>query len=427
MRRAAGIVGILVGINSLLIIGLYGGFIGSATSWLGSGPWSHGDSSVNNLGQMISLLSYLSGLLALVGGIVAFSNTRLGGIILAGSAFSHWYLLGFGFIGKVFVLPVAAAAAFAFFAAKSGLQVAPTSATTAALPQTSETNSNPGTSSPSFDRAKWNALIQYDKDISELAQRLKPLGQKWIDEAASSFLALNDKAYLPEIEKKIVAAAKTEDESRQQQLERAAEQRRLQQEHFQQEQERRAESRRIWRDRIWGNRAARVRTIVGSSVIVLVAILVVLALKPKKYDDPISYCAAFRTIDVPGSQYIGPDVPNWMLSKLNIPLDRKNPGNGSTLSATWRCFDGKVLACILIEGSERVCGKVNTTGAPTNEMVAWCQSHPAYDFIPYHVYGANLYRWMCNNGRPIQYTQVLNISDVDQSGYSSDVWQPVQP
>lgn len=47
---------------------------------------------------MITLLSYLSGLLAIVGGIVAFSNTRVGGIILGASALSHWYLLGFGVI-----------------------------------------------------------------------------------------------------------------------------------------------------------------------------------------------------------------------------------------------------------------------------------------------------------------------------------------
>jgi len=64
------------------------------------------------------------------------------------------------------------------------------------------------TTAVGFDRAKWNALVQYDKDIAAIAERLSPLGQEWVDEFASSYLALNDKQYLPAIEQKIVAAAK---------------------------------------------------------------------------------------------------------------------------------------------------------------------------------------------------------------------------
>jgi len=262
MRIAAGIVGILVGISSLSYIGLFGGLLGSATSWLGSGPWSHGDSTVTNLGQMISLLSYLSGLLAIAGGIVAFSNTRVGGIILAASAFSHWYLLGFGVIGKVFILPIGVAAAFAFFAARSGLQSAPAMSSGNASSQTSDHASNATTS---FDRAKWNALLQYDKDISAVAEKLKPLGEKWVDELASSYLTLNDKTYLPEIERTIVAAARAEAEDNEQQRIYREEQQKA----SLQAQERLAEARRkqfeLWRDRLW-----RHKVVVGGILLSLV-------------------------------------------------------------------------------------------------------------------------------------------------------------
>jgi ribosomal protein L37AE/L43A len=74
----------------------------------------------------------------------------------------------------------------------------------------------PNPSAASFDRTKWNALIKYDKDVAMLAERLAPLGQKWLDECASSYLALNDKQYLPEIEQRIVAAAKAEAEGNEQ-------------------------------------------------------------------------------------------------------------------------------------------------------------------------------------------------------------------
>jgi len=263
MRIAAGIVGILLGISSLAHIGLFGGMLGAATSWLGSGPWSHGDSRVSNLGQLISVLSYLSGLLAIVGGIVAFSNTRLGGIILAVSAFSHWYLLGFGIIGKIYVLPIGVAAAFAFFAARSALQAVPSGSSES--PPVSPT-SNTSSAGVQFDRAKWNALVQYDKDIASMAEKLRPLGQKWLDEFAFAFLALNDKQYLPSIEQKIMSAAKAEAEEKER-LRRyweeekkavsAAEIRQAQER--KEQQERLAEARRkeidLWRNRLWKHKA----------------------------------------------------------------------------------------------------------------------------------------------------------------------------
>jgi hypothetical protein len=62
----------------------------------------------------------------------------------------------------------------------------------------------------SYDRAKWNALVKYDPDIARIAEKLKPLGPKWMNEFASSYLALNDKKYLPAIVQKIIQQVREE-------------------------------------------------------------------------------------------------------------------------------------------------------------------------------------------------------------------------
>ena len=270
MKIAAGIVGILIGITSIIYIGLIGGIVGSATSWLGSGPWAQGDTRVNDLGQLISLLSYLSGLLAIIGGIVAFSNPLVAGIILAGSAFSHWYLLGFGVVGKVFILPIAAAAFFAFLSSDTKQKPVPSDTSIKKSDQTGSDEGNATTAN--YDRAKWDALVKYDKDIALIAEKLRPLEQKWLDEFASSYLAINDKTYLPEIEKKIFAAAKIEKEineikrnSKKEQYERKRIYEEEQQRAFSQEQERltqeRKEKFRRWRDFFWGSAIRKTITI----------------------------------------------------------------------------------------------------------------------------------------------------------------------
>jgi hypothetical protein len=61
-----------------------------------------------------------------------------------------------------------------------------------------------------FDRQKWAALLQYDEEIAASAERLRPLGPKWVDELASAYMALNDKSYLPQIVEKIESRANEE-------------------------------------------------------------------------------------------------------------------------------------------------------------------------------------------------------------------------
>ena len=68
-----------------------------------------------------------------------------------------------------------------------------------------------GSSAPRYarnDKAKWKALVEYDPDISRVVNALSPYGQKYVDQLATGYLALNDKEYLPMIVQKILATAK---------------------------------------------------------------------------------------------------------------------------------------------------------------------------------------------------------------------------
>lgn len=59
-----------------------------------------------------------------------------------------------------------------------------------------------------YDHAKWNALVEYDPEISRIESILRPYGQKYVDQFAAAFLTLNDKSYIPNIIEKILEAAR---------------------------------------------------------------------------------------------------------------------------------------------------------------------------------------------------------------------------
>ena len=63
---------------------------------------------------------------------------------------------------------------------------------------------------PAYNLEKWNGLVQYDADIKRIVDALAPFGQKYVDEFAQTFMALNDKNYLPQIIEKILATAKAD-------------------------------------------------------------------------------------------------------------------------------------------------------------------------------------------------------------------------
>lgn len=71
-----------------------------------------------------------------------------------------------------------------------------------------------GTRALNYDRTKWTALLQYDSDIANAANQLRPLDPKWTDELAAAYLVLNDKAYLPQILSKISDRVRAEQEEK---------------------------------------------------------------------------------------------------------------------------------------------------------------------------------------------------------------------
>jgi hypothetical protein len=100
----------------------------------------------------------------------------------------------------------------------SGVILFAAGALNAANPKTVRSDRPAGSDAP-YDKTKWNALLKYDDQIALVAEKLKPLGQRWVDEFASSYLALNDKSYLPQLVHKIIAAAKDEKNAKAKQVE----------------------------------------------------------------------------------------------------------------------------------------------------------------------------------------------------------------
>lgn len=149
-----------------------------------------------------------------------------------------------------------------------------------------------------FDQEKWNALLKYDADIASLADKIRPYGQKWSDEFAASYLALNDKKYLADIEQKIISTAKKEIEYKEQQelafakteAERREKARIRDEEHRKKllkEEEHRAQIRRerakFWQD--WFSRNKKIITISGFSIVFLTSIVTFLWYRNLKLEE----------------------------------------------------------------------------------------------------------------------------------------------
>lgn len=90
-------------------------------------------------------------------------------------------------------------------AAENGEQVLSDAPSTGPVPRPEE----PVRPKP-YDVDKWEAIVKYDDDIAMVEQKLRPLGEKWVDEFARAFLILNDKKYLAAIVQKIIKAAREE-------------------------------------------------------------------------------------------------------------------------------------------------------------------------------------------------------------------------
>jgi hypothetical protein len=69
------------------------------------------------------------------------------------------------------------------------------------------TTSNTTTTSSIYDVKRWKALVEFDPEIAAAANSVLPFGQKYVDQLAEKFLALNDKQYLSSIAGKIIILA----------------------------------------------------------------------------------------------------------------------------------------------------------------------------------------------------------------------------
>ncbi|MFN2186132.1 MAG: hypothetical protein ACK2UU_19280, partial [Anaerolineae bacterium] len=103
---------------------------------------------------------------------------------------------------------------------------------------------------------------------------------------------------------------------------------------------------------------------------------------PTTYADPFVYCAAVGTVDAPGSDYVGPRVPESVAQGLQQALNAPDtPIDMLENGSSWRCMDGSVYACFV--GANLPCeAKANTDRMPTQEELDYCQQNPNSDFVP---------------------------------------------
>lgn len=142
--------------------------------------------------------------------------------------------------------------------------------------------------------------------------------------------------------------------------------------------------------------------------------------------DPIAYCKSAGTLDMPGMDYRGTPVPDWMVKALYTPealAAQKGSGMDPTQTIVWRCAEGKVLACV--QSNSPQCGKATTTKTPTKAMTAFCNQTPDAEVIPLSVIGHEnpmIYDWSCKGNTPTVGKQIFK---VDGQGYPAELWQPV--
>jgi hypothetical protein len=142
--------------------------------------------------------------------------------------------------------------------------------------------------------------------------------------------------------------------------------------------------------------------------------------------DPIVYCKSVGTIDAPDAKYVGPVVPDWMVTKAYTPeaiKAQKSAGVDPKRSIIWRCASGTVLMCV--QGNAPQCGKASTSKTPTKAMQEFCAATPNSDVIPLSVIGHEnpmIYDWHCHGKQPTIKSQVFT---VDAQGFPAELWQTV--
>jgi hypothetical protein len=80
----------------------------------------------------------------------------------------------------------------------------------------SRTRNKDGTSEAdkngALDLAKWRAVLEHDEAVAAVAENLRPLGDKWVNEFARNYLSLTDKRHTWSVVRKVIEDAKRERE-----------------------------------------------------------------------------------------------------------------------------------------------------------------------------------------------------------------------
>ena len=196
-----------------LILGILGGLSGLALA-------SYAHMFMGIIGSSSGPVLYLLPLASFIGAGVALNAPGFAALLLIGSALG-WFGLGAAFGYGINVITIGsvllngAGGLLALLSLDTSSTGSTSQTSEAEKPYRPEPPTAPGkVQATGFDRARWNALKEYDADIAAVARELEPLGQRWIDEFAASYLALNDKAYISSIVSKITARA-TEEEQKQ--------------------------------------------------------------------------------------------------------------------------------------------------------------------------------------------------------------------
>ncbi len=91
---------------------------------------------------------------------------------------------------------------------------------------------------------------------------------------------------------------------------------------------------------------------------------------------------------------------------------------------TWRCFEGRVLACSLIGNGPR-CDKPHTDSVPTANIAAYCASN-ADGPVPYFYAKGERLAWECR-GHIAVAVGSPNLIGLDARGFNADEWKVITP
>ena len=134
------------------------------------------------------------------------------------------------------------------------------------------------------DLAKWNSLLKYDNEVAAAAEKLRPLGAKWVDEFAQAYLVLNDKTYLPDLVNKISAKARIEASKRAKAKARHERLLRAHKEERRRRQEARIELLKKLKKLVWGTRARQIAAFGGLALLLGAVAMFCYLIQPARVD-----------------------------------------------------------------------------------------------------------------------------------------------